>query len=187
MSADCSHTFNFGGKHVIVDENDFYDLIFEDQYEFCRWLLRHDGWRYLDHACEMFHPNHVAMLGEWAIEACADLPDEIRNPVDGTVRDQSSLIRFLAGALPWMVANGKLTAAHNEYLAHAPTVAAEEAVRVAARDLIDAALGYPPPYREVMVRRSLVWADFVDRRWLQGLNIPPPWRLKRPPLKSPGD
>jgi hypothetical protein len=86
-----------------------------------------------------------------------------------------TLIRYLGAALPWKVANRKLDEAFMAHTEDAPTLATEEAVRAAAKNLIDAALDYPPPYRDDMVQRSLVWADFVDRAWLQGLNIPTPW------------
>jgi hypothetical protein len=176
MSADVPETFRFGDRRVTVDLNDFYDLLFEAPDEFCDWLLEHEAWRDLGEVCRCFHIDHVAMLGDWAARELAQLPEEIRHPVDGTVRDRSTLLRLLAGACPWMVANDKLNQARWDYDESAPTIAAEEAVRAAARDLIDAALGYPPPYRDGMVQQSMVWADFVDRRWLQGLNIPVPWR-----------
>jgi hypothetical protein len=176
----CPWTFHFGDRTVEVDFNDYYDLFFEP-YDYCDWLLEHHAWRNLDHACEGFHIDHVEMFGQWAAQEVAKLPEEYRNPVDGTVRDVPSLIRFLAGAFPWMVANHKLNQA-NAHL-HELDAEAEAAVRAAAKELIDAALGYPPPYRDNMVSRSMVWADFVDRRWLQGLRIPLPWA----PHRSAGD
>ncbi|HEY1768825.1 MAG TPA: hypothetical protein VGG02_01040 [Chthoniobacterales bacterium] len=168
------HTFYFGEEVVTVDVNIFNDYIFEDPYRFCDWLLEYQGWRYLDHACENFHIDDVQMLATWAEAEAAKLPEEIRNPVDGTVHDLPTVVRFLAGALPWKLANHRFTDAYDVYLDEPPTIAGEEAVRAAAKELISAALGLPPPYRDSMVKRSLVWTDFVDRRWLQGLNIPPP-------------
>lgn len=37
--------------------------------------------------------------------------------------------------------------------------ASEEAVRAAAKSLINTALGYAPPHREAIVQRSLVWTE----------------------------
>ena len=172
-------TLRFGKNRVTVDFYAYYDLIFFAPYEWCQFLLYHKGWCYPDEACCWFHDDHVDMLAEWAVIEAEKLPEEIRHPVDGTVRDIPTLIRYLAAALPWKVANRKLSDAHNDYADGAPTIAGEEAVRAAAKNLIDAALDYPPPYRDNMVRRSLIWTDFVDRAWLQGLNIPTPWGISR--------
>jgi len=51
--------------------------------------------------------------------------------------------------------------------------------RAAAKDLIDAALGYPPPYRDNMMQRTLLWTDYVDRAYWQGWHIPPPWGRRK--------
>ena len=183
MSAYVPETFHFGDREVTVDMNEFYDMIFEAPYDFCAWLLEHEAWRDLDQVCQGFHIDHVEMLGQWAAQEMAKLPKESRNLVDGTVKDLPTLLRFLAGACPWMVANDRLNQANFEHAEAAPTIASEEKVCAAAKSLIDAALGYPPPYRDCMVQRSLAWADFVDRRWLQGLNIPPPWGRPKKPLR----
>lgn len=181
--SDDIETFIIGERRVTVDYEELYDLIFDAPYEFCAWLLEHEGWRDLDQVCWAFHIDHVQMLGEWAEQEVAKLPEEIRHPVDGTVRDIPTLLRYLAAALPWKVANKRFLDAQDEYESHAPTIANEEAVRAAGKDLLDAALGYPPPYRDVMVRRTLAWTDYVDRAWIQGLNIPPPWGRRRKPAK----
>ena len=179
MSTPATDSFLFGDHRVIVNSEAYYDLIFVAPYEWCQFLLDHNGWRYLDEACHVFHRDHVEMLAEWAAIEVEKLPEEIRHPIDGTVRDIPTLIRFLAAALPWKIANRKLDEAHMAYSEEAPTFASEQAVRSAAKDLIDAALEYPPPYRDNMVQRSLIWTDFVDRAWLQGLNIPTPWGTSR--------
>lgn len=179
MSTPATDSFLFGDHRVTVTAEAYYDLIFFAPYEWCQFLLDHNGWRYLDEACHVFHRDHVKMLADWAAIEVEKLPEEIRHPKDGTVRDIPTLIRFLAAALPWKIANRKLDDAHNDYADGEPTFASEQAVRAAAKDLIDAALEYPPPYRDNMVQRSLIWTDFVDRAWLQGLNIPTPWGTSR--------
>lgn len=182
MSDDVPRTFHFGDHYVTVDSNEFYDLIFEDPYGFCAWLLEHEGWCYLSQVCEEFHTDHVKMIGDWAEQEVKKLPEAIQHPQDGTVRDVPTLLRYLAGACHWIAANRRLDDANANYREDAPTIETEEAVRAAAKELIETALEYPPPYRDRMVQCSLAWADFVDRRWLQGLNIPPPWGSpKRPP------
>jgi hypothetical protein len=179
MSTPATETFRFGDHRVTVIFEAYYDLIFYAPYVWCEFLLDHNGWRYLDEACICFHDDHVQMLAEWAATELEKLPEEIRQPIDGTVHDIPTLIRYLAAALSWKVANTKLGNAHNDYAEGEPTFAAQQVVRAAAKDLIDAALDYPPPYRDSMVQRSLMWADFVDRAWLQGLNIPTPWGTSR--------
>lgn len=181
MSTPVLDTLHFGKHQVTVGFEAYYDLIFLAPYEWCQFLLDHDGWRYLDEACCWFHQDHVDMLADWATNEIEKQPEEIRHPIDGTVRDIPTLIRYLAAALPWKVANRKLDEAHNRHCDDVPTIASEEAVRAAAKDLINAALEYPPPYRDNMVQRSLIWTDFVDRAWLQGLNIPTPWGTRRGP------
>lgn len=173
-------TLHFGTNRVTVNSDGYCDLIFEDPYEWCQFLLDHDGWAYPDEACRWFHCDHVEMLAKWAVIEADKLPEEIRHPADGTVRDIPTLVRYLAAALSWKVANRKLSEANLEFENEAPTIEGEDKVRAAAKVLIDASLFYPPPYRDIMVQRSLVWADFVDRAWLQGLNIPPPWGTPRP-------
>ncbi len=179
MSTTNTDTFRFGTHQVTVSSDAYYDLIFYAPYDWCQFLLDHQGWRYLDDACQFFHQDHVAMLAEWAAIELEKLPEEIRRPIDGTVRDIPTLIRYLAAALAWKVANTKLGDAYDDYAEGEPTFAAKQAVRAAAMDLIDAALDYPSPYRDNMVQRSLMWTDFVDRAWLQGLNIPTPWGTSR--------
>ena len=181
MSTPAEETFRFGDHRVTITDDLYYDLIFNVPYAWCDWLLEHNGWRYLDEACRWLHPDHVKMLADWATTAVEKLPDEIRHPIDGTVHDVPTLIRYLAAALPWKVANRKLDEAHLRHGSDVPTIASEESVRAAAKDLIDAALEYPPPYRDNMVQRSLIWTDFIDRAWLQGLNIPTPWGTRRGP------
>lgn len=178
MSGDIQ-TFIIGRRRVTVDYEELYDLIFDAPYEFCAWLLDNETWRDLDQVCWGFHIDHVQMLGEWAEQEVAKLPEEIRHPVDGTVRDIPTLLRYLAAALPWKVANYRYNKAQDAHGEHPPTIATEEAVRAAAKVLIDAALGYPPPYRDSMMRRTLAWTDYVDRAWLQGLHIPPPWGRRK--------
>ena len=179
MSTPVLDTFRFGGHQVTIRDDLYDDMIFFAQEAWCAWLLEHNGWRDLDEACRWLHPDHVAMLAEWATTEVEKLPEEIRHPKDGTVRDVPTLIRYLAAALPWKVANRKLDEAHIRHSSDVPTIVSEEAVRAAAKDLIDAALEYPPPYRDNMVQRSLIWTDFIDRAWLQGLNIPTPWGTSR--------
>lgn len=145
MSTPVLDTFLFGGHQVTIRDDLYDDMIFFAQDAWCDWLLEHNGWRYLDEACRWLHPDHVQMLADWATTAVEKLPEEIRHPVDGTVHDVPTLIRYLAAALPWKVANRKLNEAHMRYGEGAPTIASEEAVRAAARDLIDAALEYPRP------------------------------------------
>jgi hypothetical protein len=175
MSSHLLEEFRFGDRHVTISCDEYWDLVFPWPELFCEWLLANGGWRNLDEACWPLHPDHVQMLAEWAMKKAAKLPPELRQPVDGTVRDFGTLLRYLAAAFSWKAANHRLEQALNQYDESAPTIATEEAVREAGKALIDAALEYPPPYRDGMVRRSLAWADFVDRRWVQGLNIPPPW------------
>jgi hypothetical protein len=179
MSTPVLDTFQFGEHQVTIENYLYDDMIFFAQEAWCEWLLEHNGWRDLDEACRGLHPDHVKMLADWATIKVEKLPEEIRRPVDGTVRDAHTLIRYLAAALPWKVAYQKLDEAHIKYSEGAPTIASEEAVRAAAKNLIDAALEFPPPYRDNRVQRSLIWADFVDRAWLQGLNIPTPWGTSR--------
>jgi len=108
MSTPEEVTFRFGEDRVTVVEDLYYDLIFDAPFAWCEWLLKHNGWRYLDEACWFLHPDHVKMLGDWATIEVEKLPEEIRHPIDGTVRDIPTLIRYLAAALPWKVANRKL-------------------------------------------------------------------------------
>ena len=179
MSTPVLDTFLFGKQRVTISYDLYYDMIFFAQEAWCEWLLEYNGWRDLDEACRYLHPDHVEMLAYWATAEVEKLPEEIRRPVDGTVRDGQTLIRYLAAALPWKVAYQKLDEAYMKYSDGAPTIASEEVVRAAGKDLIDAALEFPPPYRDNRVQRSLIWADFVDRAWLQGLNIPTPWGTSR--------
>ena len=181
MSSHLLEEFRFGDRRVTIGCDAYWDLVFPRPERFCEWLLANDGWRDLDEACVPLHPDHVEMLAEWAVKEAEKLPPELRQPVDGTVRSFGTLLRYLAGAFSWKAANHRLEKALNQYEDEAPTIETietietEEAVREAGKALIDAALEYPPPYRDGMVRRSLAWADFVDRCWVQGLNIPPPW------------
>lgn len=179
MSTPATDTFQFGDHKVTVISDAYSDLVFYDPYGWCQFLLDHNGWAYIDEACRYFHYDHVAMFASWAVAEMEKLPSDVRNPPDGTVRCIPTLIRYLGAALPWKVANRNLDETLNDHQSDALTIAGEEAVRAAAKALINAALDYPHPYRDVMVRRSLVWADFVDRAWLQGLNIPTPWGTPR--------
>lgn len=104
MSTPATDSFRFGDHRVTVICEAYYDLIFFARYEWCQFLLDHNGWRYLDEACRSFHSDHVDMLTEWAAIELEKLPEEIRHPIDGTVRDMPTLIRFLAAALHWKVA-----------------------------------------------------------------------------------
>jgi len=176
MSSQHFEEFLFGDRRVTISCDAYWDMVFPRPERFCKWLLANDGWQDLDEACVPLHPDHVEMLAEWAVKETAKLPPELRQPADGTVRNLGTLVRYLAGAFSWKAANHRLEMAINQYDEGAPTIATEEAVREAGKALVDAALEYPPPYRDGMVQRSLVWADFVDRSWVQGLNIPPPWR-----------
>ena len=150
MSTPAEETFRFGEHRVTITDDLYYDLIFNLPYAWCQFLLDHDGWGYLDEACCGFHQDHVDMLADWATMEAEKLPEKIRNPIDRTVRDIPTLIRYLAAALPWKVANRKLDEAHNRQCDDVPTIASEEAVRAAAKDLINAALEYPPRATPVM-------------------------------------
>ena len=138
-------TLHFGKNRVEVDSEGYYDLIFYHQHDWCRFLLAHEGWRYLDEACRWFHPDHVEMLAHWAEKEAGQLPEAIRKPVDGTVRDLDTLIVFLAAALRYKVVHQQLEKALDRYGEGPPMLATEEAVRARIKDLIDAALEYPPP------------------------------------------
>ena len=123
MSGPILETFLFGDHRAILNFEAYYDLIFYAPYEWCQFLLDHGSWRNLDEACRLFHSDHVNMLADWATIEAEKPPEEIRHPIDGTVRNMPTLIRYLAAALPWKVANLKLDDAHMVYSEGAPTIA----------------------------------------------------------------
>jgi hypothetical protein len=55
MSTPVTDSFLFGDHRVTVTAETYYDLIFFAPYEWCQFLLDHNGWRYLDEACHVFH------------------------------------------------------------------------------------------------------------------------------------
>jgi hypothetical protein len=133
MSTPDTETFRFGDYRAILNFEAYYDLIFYAPYEWCQFLLDYNNWRYLDEAGRSFHSDHVEMLADLATIEAEKLPEEIRHPIDGTARNMPTLIRYLAAALSWKVANTKLEEANNDYAEGEPTFAVKQAVRAAAR------------------------------------------------------
>lgn len=120
----------------------------------------------------LFHPNELTLLHAWVRELRAALAAD---EDDGATRGRAALLVFLDGLLPWLDARRRLNEAICAQAEDPDDPAALADLRRAQRAFADAALGLPAPCRERAARSARAWADFVDRSWVAGLNVPPPW------------
>ena len=177
-------TFRLGSRVLLEDDYDaVLDRFFADPHEFVAWLLETEAWRDGDTLWFVLQ-NYAQDFHGWLCRQRALLPPE---PPDAPAQphDPAWGLRMVTAVMGWLIARDAMDKAESDLMLNLGDPLNVERLRAASRAFEDAALDFPRAYLRQTGMRTVMWTDFVERRYVQGLNIPPPWGgpKRKPPTK----
>lgn len=166
-------TFQAGSRVLAVEDYDaVLDRFFADPHEFVAWLLETEAWRDGDTLWFVLQ-NYAPDFHGWLCRQRALLPPELPDaPLQP--HDPAWGLRMVTAVMGWLIARDAMNKAESDLMLDPGNPDCVERVRAASRAFEDAALEFPRAFLRDVGQRTVAWTDFVERRRVQGLNIPPP-------------
>jgi hypothetical protein len=181
----CPVTFQAGSRVLAEEDYDaVLDRFFADPHEFVAWLLETEAWRDGDTLWFVLQ-NYAQDFHGWLCRQRDQLPPEPPGEAREQPHDPAWGLRMLTAVMGWLIARDAYQTAENELIEHPGDPVLIERLRATQRALEEAVLDFPRAHRQSVGQRTVMWTDYSERRYVQGLNVPPPWGgpNRKPPRK----